>query len=147
VQYDRAEGVISLARRHCRSATGRIAPAVSAIDRAATAIARAVTAIVSAFAQKQPGIVSLQPGICNAARASYANMVQRSELASYTQLLICLRNQNVFDASWPNTHSFLLPMTMGNISTQVIDGLTTTQRHGLSRHEKRFLSHCQCKCK
>jgi hypothetical protein len=85
VQYDRAEGVISLARRHCRSATGRIALAVSAIVRAVTAIARAVTAISPAFATLQA--VPTQ------------NMVERSELASYTESLICLRNPKVLDGS------------------------------------------------
>jgi hypothetical protein len=85
VQYDRAEGVISLARRHCRSATGRIALAVSAIVRAVTAIARAVTAISPAFATLQA--VPTQ------------NMVQRTALASYTESLICLRNPKVLDGS------------------------------------------------
>jgi hypothetical protein len=85
VQYDRAKGVISLARRHCRSATGRIALAVSAIVRAVTAIARAVTAISPAFATLQA--VPTQ------------NMVQRTALASYTESLICLRNPKVLDGS------------------------------------------------
>jgi hypothetical protein len=92
VQYDRAEGVISLARRHCRSATGRIALAVSAIVRAVTAIARAVTAIARAVTAISPAFATLQA-------VPTQNMVQRTALASYTESLICLRNPKVLDGS------------------------------------------------